>query len=464
VSHHPLLGVLANLGAGALLGWVALPLFARLSWPRFAHDPASSHRALVLALVLAALLMLVPWLRPLVPHRSFAVDLAMPPDAGRPPSALLHTTSPRPSSIAELGLYLFGAMGVAWSLGTAVAGLLACLSVVRLAHLIRRSRPAPTAVHALLERRASGRTRACRVLVSEEASVPFAAIPWAPALVLPAAFLATFDQRALDLVFEHETAHLERGDLWISALVRAVRVLFPFHPAAARLADEIAFAREAAVDARVSAVDPHAYATLLLEVAAHARFDQPPRPVSMDETALERRIVMLTDGGGRCTHSAAALTITAAVLAILALAAPPVLALPVSASLADGSGTWVDHRGAAVRTARTRRPGTVMEPVLPDAPTVPDEAYASCLARQVGEDCSLPAADGQAQEGTCRQDQGARRFCHPVSTRAPEQALVACASRAPGDSCAMRFSDDLQVVGSCRSGPDGRLFCASLLP
>src|SRR5262249_49548041 len=147
-----------------------------------------------------------------------------------------------------------------------LATALACVSLVQLNLLVHRANPAPSAVADIVARcRMRGAEKVQRILVSDEASVPFAAIPWAPVLVLPAAFAETFDGRALELTIEHEVTHLDRGDLWTNALARFFCVLFPLHPVAARIADDIAFTREAAVDARVSVRDPHRYATLLLD-------------------------------------------------------------------------------------------------------------------------------------------------------------------------------------------------------
>jgi bla regulator protein blaR1 len=311
-----LLGVLANLGAGALLASAALLLFTRLVALRFIHDPASSHRALVWALALAAALMLVPPLRAMLPHgAAIATATASIPPQVAPVDAAT-------SYLSALGFYVLCALGAAWLLAAALAAAAACVSLIQLGLLIRRAHPAPASITGLVGRcSVRGAAKIRRVLVSDEASVPFAAIPWSPVLVVPATYAGIFDGPALELMIAHEATHLERRDLWTTALVRALCVLFPFNPVAARVSDDIAFAREAAVDARVSARDPHGYATLLLDVAANARFDQLPRPVSMDDTALQRRIAMLTDESKRRSLSLAPLTIAATILAAATLAA-----------------------------------------------------------------------------------------------------------------------------------------------
>jgi beta-lactamase regulating signal transducer with metallopeptidase domain len=324
--------LLANLGAGALVSWLALPLFAQLTRLRFVNDPASSHRALLWALVLASSLVLVPWLRDFIPWDDPLAHPAVAVAADTGSLSAPAVAAPQPTLPPVWGFYVLGTVGAAWSLAAALSCALACVSFIQLRLLVARSRGAPREVQETIA--AGGVARGARWMVrgmlSDEASVPFAAIPWSPVVVLPSSFVRAFDRAALQLVVEHELAHLERGDLWTSAVVRALCILFPGHPTAKRLAEDIAFAREAAVDARVAARDPHRYATLLVEVASHARFDQLPRPVSMDETALTRRIAMITDAPAQRKLSLTPLVATAAVILVGGLFAPKVLAMPAS--------------------------------------------------------------------------------------------------------------------------------------
>jgi beta-lactamase regulating signal transducer with metallopeptidase domain len=381
-----LLATLANLGAGAALSSAALPLLARMTAPRFVHDPASSHRAQLWALSLASALMTVPWLRGLVPHGGPGAAASVHPQVAPMSGPTLDASA--------LGFYLLCAVGAVWSIGAAVAAGLACISLVQLSLLIRRARPGPSVIEETVAKCAMRSARRIRrALVSDEASIPFAAIPWAPVLVLPARFPETFDGHALELAVEHEATHIDRGDLWTSALVRALCVLFPFNPLAARMARDIAFAREAAVDARVSARDPHRYATLLLDVAASARFDQLPRPVSMDDTALRRRIEMLTDESTRRPRSVAPVTTAALVLAAAALAAPPVLALPAA-----------PPRAIAGFPSEADRPFQMQ---------TPESSYAACEQKSPGDPCAIPDF-GPGTIGTCTVNPAnGRVFCAP---------------------------------------------------
>jgi Zn-dependent protease with chaperone function len=320
-----LLPIVANLGAGALLAWIALHLLARLAALRFTHEARSSHRALLLALVLASVMTAVPWLRALFRHApavqlsTLANRLELTPVA---PIALAPISSLSVSSIGFYGLALFGA---GWLLAFTLASALTMVSAVQLGALLRRARRPPAS---LLEALACLCLVPPRLLVSDEASVPFAALPWSPVIVLPDTFASTFDREAQDLALEHELAHIRRRDLWTSVLVRGLASIFAFHPTARRLIADLAFAREAAVDAEVSARAPHVYASLLLDVAANARFDQLPRPVSLDDTALKRRLGMLTDTAPKRPRSILPLAAGAGLLFTAGLAAPVVFTVP----------------------------------------------------------------------------------------------------------------------------------------
>jgi len=106
---------------------------------------------------------------------------------------------------------------------------------------------------------------------------------------------------------------------WVSLASMA----FPLHPAARLLAREIAFAREASVDAQVAATGALEYARFLLRSleSAHAE-DRHANPalVSMADTALTRRIDMLVSKSAQ--HSGSARTwasLAASALTVVAL-------------------------------------------------------------------------------------------------------------------------------------------------
>jgi len=362
-----LLAILANLGAGAILAAMALLLLARITAPRFIHDPASSHRAYLCVLVLASALVFVPWLRPL-PRGAPASAMAVGETAR---GARLPGSS---AGFSALGYDVLCLLGGVWSVAFVFAAALVVVSLLQLTGILLRARPAEAFADQALLRCSSGARKVRRLLVSDEASVPFAAVPWAPVVVLPSTFCERFDADALALAIEHEVAHVERGDLWTSALVRILCLMFPFNPVAARLADEIAFAREASVDALVSARDPHRYASLLIDVAASARFDELPRPVSLDATALRRRIEMLTDSSRKRRLSLFPPALAAASFAFAALGAPSVFA-----SAAQATSVHAETRDFATYRA------------------VPASSYQACADKSADDACATP----DFEEGRC---------------------------------------------------------------
>jgi BlaR1 peptidase M56 len=201
--------------------------------------------------------------------------------------------------------------------------------------------------------------------ISDEVGAPFVAGLLAPAVVLPEVLLSALDEGELALVLRHELVHLRRRDLHVAALVAACAALFTGHPTARRLVREIHLAREAAVDAEVARADPHAYATLLVDVASLAGSGEKLAHVSMDDTALTRRIAMLTQ---RKTNEPSgrrrAILFAAATVAGIGLGAPAVLADPpnkIYFGKADGPRPHQDEINACFEAARRENPRLVVD-------------------------------------------------------------------------------------------------------
>jgi hypothetical protein len=132
---------------------------------------------------------------------------------------------------------------------------------------------------------------------------------------------------------------------------------------------------------------------LLVDVAANARFDQQPRPVSMDDTSLKRRIAMLTDEATSRRFSITPLIITAASLGIVSLLAPSVF--------------------AAAPDALFRAPQPELEGAFRTATHTPESSYEACQAKSAGEPCPFPTPDGDLQ-GMCTLNvRNERLFCAP---------------------------------------------------
>jgi beta-lactamase regulating signal transducer with metallopeptidase domain len=144
-----------------------------------------------------------------------------------------------------------------------------------------------------------------------------------PVVVLPRGVVESFAPDALELVALHELTHIARGDLRSSALVDLACILLGPHPTARRLARDACLAREQAVDARVAAQAPVAYARVLVDVAHHARFGEPvARAVCMHGSDLARRIGAMGDERPRQRASLAPLIVTTLAIVGSTVAAP----------------------------------------------------------------------------------------------------------------------------------------------
>jgi beta-lactamase regulating signal transducer with metallopeptidase domain len=312
------------LGCGVLLSWLALAALFRLARPQPSHAPAATYRRLLAALLLSCACLGLPWLRARLPQ------LDSPLGSLQLSVHLLATTHGAAAlgTVRDFVLSPFALLGLLWLTATASAVTRLSVARLRLYVLLARATPAPREQQRLLERLA-GRTRAprARLLLSAQASAPFSVGSFRPVVVLPAELPLQLPSDRLGLVLRHELVHLRRLDPLTNGLARLCATAFILHPAAARLLRELVIAREAAVDAEVAVTDPRGYASLLLELAGRLRFGQDPAHVSMDDTALARRIAMLTQPFPHPrSPSLVSLLLAAAAIAAVSLLAPRVLA------------------------------------------------------------------------------------------------------------------------------------------
>lgn len=326
-------------GAGVALAWLALPLLARAARSTGLSEPASLHSRLVTVLVLSAALLAVPALgtclpRPLMGHAPVQFGLRI--------LASATAASPRlgPPLISGVFVSPFALAGGVWAAAAALAALRTLVLAGRLRGLVARARLAPDRLQARQRQLArSLGVQPTPLLISDEAAAPFAFGPYSPRVVLPAALTHTLSEAQQDLVLYHELLHVQRGDLRSSLLVNACAALFAGHPRVRGIVQELQLAREVAVDAEAARPNPHAYATLLVEVASIARSGKKLAPVSMDDTALTRRIAMLTNRVPSQSKLGRrrALIFLAVVAAALGLAVPDVLADPPNLVVNGGS-------------------------------------------------------------------------------------------------------------------------------
>ncbi|MGK3966610.1 M56 family metallopeptidase [Sorangium sp. So ce1667] len=306
------------LGGGLVLGWIALPLLLRLGRTRTEENPALAYRNLLLSLLLATALIALPWIRTCLPRTM----------AHAAPLQVLAVETPTFGVRAHsFAVSPFGLLAIAWAAAFAIAGARAAVVWVRLRRLLARSAPAPEALQRLVDASAVaiGAPRP-RLFISGDVENPFSAGCLSPVIVLPAALDLSLESINLELVIRHELAHVRRRDPLTNAISRACAAIFTLHPSMPGLLKEMTMAREAAVDAEVAPLAPHAYATLLVEMASRVRFGKKLAHVSMDDTALVRRIAMLTNETQTRKRSSTALFLGAAAIIAASLLAPRVFA------------------------------------------------------------------------------------------------------------------------------------------
>lgn len=326
------------IGSGVLLAWLALTLLFKAAAGRAEHGPAGTYRRLIAVLLLATACLCLPWLREHLPRQvtGFApLTLDIQVLAGI-------NESPAPFGRAR-GLVLspFAIVAVLWAAACVGSTLRWAAAWVRLSGLLARCIAAPAVLQVVMLQLARRRgVKEPRLLLSSEAKSPFSYGWLAPVVVLPQELVAALAPEQLHLVLLHELSHLRRRDPLTHGLARLCATLFPLHPSLPGLMRELVFAREAAVDAEVAPSDLHGYASLLVELATRARFGSADAaPVAMDDTALSRRIALLTrTSAATSARSPAVLALAAALIVALGLLTPRVFAAPGLALAAPGPG------------------------------------------------------------------------------------------------------------------------------
>lgn len=157
-----------------------------------------------------------------------------------------------------------------------VAGMLTSLSLIGLGYLRLRQRaqtadPFPTEMDGLLARlsTAAGIRRPVRGLVSRDSVMPMTWGVWNPVVLLPADAVNWSSQR-LQIVLQHELAHIRRVDCLTQTIALVARAVYWFHPLAWMAVGQLRVEQEAACDDRVLQTGTTApdYASELLAVTA----------------------------------------------------------------------------------------------------------------------------------------------------------------------------------------------------
>jgi beta-lactamase regulating signal transducer with metallopeptidase domain len=319
-------------GAGALLGWAALPLLVRLARRSRQGAPAAYHRALVTALGIATALCLAPLLRGVL---GTAIQLpAAPPRPWPSVRSLLFVADwvgpmlgsaacPWPRLPFARALSALGVVWLSWfSLGVARA----LASRWRLAHAYRRAPLAPARVLECAAQVAAELGVAMPELRSaEDVAVAFTFGFFAPVVVLGRDVCGVGDAE-LEFVLRHELTHVARHDVRTALWIDVAQCCFGGHPSLRWLSTEIRFAREATVDAAAAGRRELEYADFLLGTAERLHGLRMPQSslLSMADTALERRIKVLVAARrtSRSVPGVGSLALVGLVLGAVVLLAP----------------------------------------------------------------------------------------------------------------------------------------------
>jgi beta-lactamase regulating signal transducer with metallopeptidase domain len=162
-----------------------------------------------------------------------------------------------------------------------------------------RAREAPAELRARAEDWLALRPGA-RLAISNEVSIPAAAGPWRPTILIPARLLERLNPEELDQIIVHEAAHLARRDDAVLLLQRVIEALLPLHPAVRWITRQIDLEREIACDDFVVETlrSPRSYArclTRVVELSGHVR-GSPAAATAVDHFShLARRIEMLLE-------------------------------------------------------------------------------------------------------------------------------------------------------------------------
>ena len=171
-----------------------------------------------------------------------------------------------------------------WILGAPLTFLLLTTGVIGSERLRRSSRiihdgPIAEACTRLVESLRIGRS--VTVAVCERVVAPVLVGIVRPMILLPPAALTGWSPDEIEMVLLHELAHVRRWDNLVNLVQRLVEALLFFHPAVWLVSSWVRREREACCDAVVVGRTnrPHAYAELLLNLAAHIREpSEPGRP------------------------------------------------------------------------------------------------------------------------------------------------------------------------------------------
>jgi len=245
------------------------------------------------------------------------------------PGPLASQTTPR--NVFPLELHTGDWMAILICLWLPFALVQLCRNAWSFLYLRRLKRRSRAAADALADRlrywmETCGIHRPVRLLVSDRVGSPLATGFRHPAVILPSALLAQFNESELDHVLLHELAHVARRDDWSSLLARVIGAFAGLHPVVAWTLRQIARDRELACDewvvAHLGEARPYAASLArLFEVCRERRRVALATGMAERASRLGERIEWLLAGGRQFTSRTSLLRVAVATAALLALVA-----------------------------------------------------------------------------------------------------------------------------------------------
>jgi beta-lactamase regulating signal transducer with metallopeptidase domain len=173
--------------------------------------------------------------------------------------------------------------------------------------------------------RLGGERASVRLATSLEISIPVAAGPSRPSILVPHTLFQQLADEDMDQIGLHETAHLARRDDWGLMAQRTIEAIFALHPVVRFVSRQIDLEREIACDDRVVEATgrPVAYAACLARLAELCGSAVAPAAAARatgNRSHLTHRVELLVDRTRDTAAEAGAPRVMTFAVALLALA------------------------------------------------------------------------------------------------------------------------------------------------
>jgi beta-lactamase regulating signal transducer with metallopeptidase domain len=211
-----------------------------------------------------------------------------------------------------------------------------------------------------------------RALISRDIASPMAAGLFRPAILLPERLLAELDDRELEQIRVHETAHLLRRDDIALLIERTIEALFALHPVVRWITRQIDLEREIACDdfvvEQTGQARPYASClTRVVEIAGGGRSSIVAAAATEERSHLARRIEMLLDKSRHKGTRLLKIRLSLMVAALIVLAFVAARTPGIVAFAAAGQDSFVDRAPVPPEP-----PSTPETPAVPESPAVPE--------------------------------------------------------------------------------------------